>query len=89
MWYYPGVIVTATRYRRVPRWYVRRVMRRVESFAAANPGFHRFLIDLPVIGTAETGRMINPDCEPEIRRLLAKVMVLAPAVEDDEPWGRL
>lgn len=83
------MIVTATRYRRVPRFYVRRVMRRVEAFVDANPGFHRFLIDLPTIGTAQTGRMVNPDVEPEVRRLLGKIMVLAPPVEDPEPWERL
>jgi hypothetical protein len=81
------VIVTAIRYRRVPAFYVRHVMRQVERVVAANPGFHRFLIDLPVLGRAETGRLINPDVEPEVRRLLAKVMVLAAPAEDDDPWG--
>lgn len=85
----PVVIVTALAYRRVPRFYVRRVMRRVDSLVRANPGFHRFLIDLPTIGSGDTGRLINPDVEPEVRRLLAKVMILAPPLEDPEPWGRL
>lgn len=83
------MIVTALAYRRVPAWYVRRVMRRADALARANPGFHRFVIDLPVIGTAETGRMINPDVEPDLRALLEKVMVLAPPENDAEPWGRL
>lgn len=83
------MIVTALRYRRVPRFYVRHVMRRVDAVARMHPGFHRFLLDLPTIGTADTGRMINPDVEPELRRLLAKILVLAPAEDDPEPWGRL
>lgn len=87
--YNPAVIIQATRYRRVPRWYSRHVMRMVQRLAAGNPGFHRLVIDLPVLGRAETGYLVNPDVEPQIRRLLSRVMTLAPPVEDDDPWALL
>lgn len=80
------MVITATRYRRVPVWYTRHVMRMVQRLVDGNPGFHRFVIDLPVVGRAETGQLVNPDVEPQVRRLLSRILVLAPPVEDDDPW---
>lgn len=83
------MIIHATRYRRVPAWYSRHVMRMVQSLVAGNPGFHRLVIDLPAVGRAETGYLVNPDVEPQVRKLLSRVLVLAPPVEDDDPWSLL
>lgn len=87
--YNPSVIITATRFRHVPAWYSRRVMREVQRLVAGNPGFHRLVIELPVVGAAETGYLVNPDVEPEVRRLLRRVLVLAEPVEDADPWPQL
>lgn len=83
------VIIHATRYRRVPRWYSRHVMHAVQRLAAGNPGFHRLVIELPIIGTAGTGFLVNPDIEPEVRRLLGRVLVLDEPVIDEDPYELL
>lgn len=80
------MIIRASRFRRVPAWYSRRVMRRVQAACAANPGFHRLVIDLPLVGQAEAAYLVDPEVEPEVRRLLSRVLILEPAETDDEPW---
>lgn len=63
-------------------------MRDVNRMLDENPGFHRFV--LVIAGTqGESGYMVNPDIEPELRRLLDKLLVLSPPVEDSDPWPRM
>lgn len=83
------MIIHATRTRRVPRWYTRHVMRMVQRLVIGNPGFHRLVIRIDNAGTWETGYLVNPDVEPQIRRLIARVTILAPPVVDDDPWAIL
>lgn len=83
------MVITAHRFRRVPAWYSRRVMLRVQRACVANPGFHRLVIVLPEFGPAETGYLVNPDVEPQVRRLLSRVLVLNEPVIDDNPWPSL
>jgi hypothetical protein len=85
------VIIVARRTRRVPRWYRNRVMRRVLGLIAENPGFHRLVIHIENADTLphETGYLVDPNVEPLIREELRRVLVLAPIVEDPEPWAAL
>lgn len=83
------MIVRAVKLRRRPAFYVRRTMRRVQILVARNPGFHRLVVEINPAGAWDTGWLVNPDVEPELRRLLGKVLVLAPPVEDHVPWAAL
>lgn len=83
------MVITATRYRRRPRWYARRVMRRFQRLVAQNPGFHRLVLDLPDAQPVETAFLVNPDIEPDVRELLGRVLVLAPPSDDDNPYPLL
>lgn len=80
------MIIQATNTKRRPKWYVRHVMFRCQLLAANNPGFHRFVIHFTHASPYETGWLIDPSVEPEMRRLLRRVLVLQPPVEDDDPW---
>lgn len=84
------MIVHATRTRRVPAFYVRHVMRRVQLLVAGNPGFHRLVIHIEnAAAPVEAAYLVNPDIEPQVRRLLRRVLVLTPPVLDEEPWPQL
>lgn len=82
------MIIEAARARHIPRWYRRRVMLRVNRLIYQNPGFHRLIVRIgPSSGTSPY--LVNPDIEPELRRLLGRVLILAPPIEDDDPWPRM
>lgn len=88
------VIIRAKRTRRVPTWYVRHVMHSVQRLVAGNPGFQRLVIqiDAPHYGSSywhEAAFLVNPDIEPQVRRLLGRVLVLDEPVIDDDPYELL
>lgn len=93
--YNPAVVITGRirKFRYVPRWarcrIAARTGERVKQLASDNPGFNRFIIEARPFPPTDTGWLVNPDIEPEVRRILSRTMKLDDPVVDEEPWPRL
>jgi hypothetical protein len=84
------VIITGkVRSKLIPRWYADRCGRNARSLALSNPGFHRVILECRPGPPYDLGLMVNPDIEPDLRRILSRCMRLDPAVPDDDPFPRL
>lgn len=80
------MIIEGETRRGVPRWWTRWIGRRVQAVAAANPGFHRLVVEARPAPAYDTGHFVDPEVEPAIRRLLSTCMRLDDPVIDDDPY---
>lgn len=62
---------------------------RAARIALAHPGFERFVLQVRPAPAVDLGHMIDPACEPAIRKALARGIKLDPPVQDDDPFTML